>query len=448
MAASKFSLGAAMRVCCQAEASSPAREFRLLDRVTIDRATAGQQILVRMDGIPATDSRGRIAHVRGLYIRAEADITLAAANDIVTAYRLRSIFPSTFLRDFTGWTYWSDLDARTFLDDQFFRYGSHVQWPALQQGIQAVSLIGAPIPSSTVSGDAGIGLNLGAGDIVRDVSVYMPLVNPGKNPLQGLIPLATLQRVSNNALTIRVGTQFQGAPTGVTFNNLQVQDTIDGVTRQGCDIWADIVWLSGLVTDAPWQLDEYTLTELSGVLLNPERITQYAAIRHFPEDAAAQAGQLQVELYDGISLTVGGFNLMPGMRIDDVVERGYLNTMARHAASQARSNAAQSLPMGDATGQLALSLLPYRNRQQAAAGPIVFEYQTRGAQTFTRYVTYTVGAHTAERGKLVEQRLAHGPCQHMGTDHQGVPQRAVQAYQPTISIPVRSRRQLKQSRGL
>ncbi len=437
--ASQYSLAAAMRVCSQCEARSPAREFRLLDRVTIDRAAAGMQILVRLDGIPATDSRGRIAHVRGFYIRAEAVMTTLATNEQVSAYEMRSIFPSTFLRDFTGWNYWSDLDARTFLDDQYFRFGSHLQWPAIYSGVQSVNLFSKPEASSLITADSGLAANIGAANPTRDVSVYMPLVNPGKNPLQGLIPLASLQRVSNNALTIRVGTQFRGVPSGVTFDSLQVTDDIAGNIRGGCDIWADIVWLSALVTDAPWELKEYTLTELSGVLLNPERLTQYAWVRHFPEDAAAGLGQNQVELYDGVSLSMGGFNLMPGMRIDDVVRRGYFDDMARHGGSQARSNAAQSLPKSDPQGQACLELLGYRSRQQAGAGPVVFEYQTRGAQSFSRYVTLTVACHTAARGKAIEARLAQGACQTVGTTHEGKPCARVKSYEPTISVPMKRR---------
>lgn len=441
MRTTPYSLGAALRVCQQCEAMSPAREWRLLDRVTIDRARPGQQILARMDGIPATDSRGRIAHVRGLYVHAEASIDVTAnVNDPITAYQARSIFPSTFLRDFTGWNYYSDLNARTFLDDQYFRWGSHVQYPPLQAGIQAPVAAGTQNDPSLITADAGLGANVGQGVTQIDASFYMPFVGPGRHPLRGLIPLASLQRVSNNALTIRVGTDFTGPTAGSDFLGPQVTDPIDGVVRPGLDIWADIVWLSGLVVDAPWMLDEYTLTEMTGVLLNPERVSEYAWIRYFPEDDQVNptAGQQLVQGIDGITVTPAGFTTKSGQRIDDAGYDMMLDDMSRHMASMSRQNAGQSLPLnGQQTGMNALSLLPFRHRKAAAAGPISYRYETRTPATFTRYVHKTIACHSGDRGAAIQRRLNCGPCAIVGTDASGRPCRGIDSFEPVIATPKR-----------
>lgn len=432
-----MSLHAAMRVCKEASVTSPAREWRLLDRVASDRCAPGQQVLVRMDGVPAIDPQGRYAHVRSIYLRAQADMTMGGTNDVVTAYQLRSLFASIFLRDCTGWNYLSDIDARTLLDDQFFRWGSMLNFPPLAAGIEQVK-IDAPwdFPASQTS-DAGLATNLGAGTEIRDIGVYMPLTGPGQHPLRGLVPLAIFQRVSNNALTIRIGSEVKGAPAGVTFNNLQVDEFLATTVRAGMDVWVEIVWLSALVVDAPTALDNYTLADLSGTLLHPERLTSYAWIRYFPEDAAAQAGQDLVSLMDGLTVTVAGFTGPAGERIDDTLFRTLANESARMSAAKSRSNAAQSLPLMGANGPTALPIMPYRYRQQAPVGPINFRYETRGAQDWTRYVHRTVARHTPERGKAIEQALGLGPCSCIGTNSEGLGVKRVQPYEPTLIVPLR-----------
>ena len=193
-----------------------------------------------------------------------------------------------------------------------------------------------------------------------------------------------------------------------------------------------------------------TMTELTGVLLNPERVTQYAWMRFFPEDdiqVPFPGGQTLVQLHDGITVTVAGFTTKAGQRIDDAVWDMFLDEMSRWSSSLPRSNAAQSLPLSTgAAGPLALSLLPYRHRQAAAAGPISFRYETRGQQAFTRYLHRTVTCHTAERAALLEQRLQCGPCAVMGTDYQGKPCNGINSYEPVIVVPKRNNLRLNRGR--
>lgn len=448
MRSTPYSLGAALRVCRQCEARSPNRVWVLADRVTQDRAALGMQILARLDGVPATDSKGRIAHVRGIYLRAELSVTVAVddpqASDAILAYQARSIFSAVSLRDVTGWEYLSDIDARTILDDQYFRWGGLVQWPPLQSGVQALGR-----QTGDPTADAGLAANVAPDDYTIDVSWYLPLVYPSKNPLRGLIPLPALQRVSNNALTIRIGQALAGpAPANVTLNGLVVTDLVNNTVREGCDIFLDIVYLDGLVVDAPWSLDEYTMTDLTGTLLAPDRVTEYAWIRHFPEDLAQADGRLLVNDYDGITVTVAGF--APSLQatlIDDAFELQGLDEMVRHTSTQGaqdRSNAAQSLPIFTAAGLgEALALLPYRDRRGAAGGPVQFRYATRGPTVanvdipWSRYVHRTVACHAPDRAKRLEAALKCGPCAVYGTKADGEACNGVQSYEPAIAVPRR-----------
>ena len=122
-------------------------------------------IQVRLNGVPAIDSLGRRAHVRGIYCHAWLEATLAAANSELSAYNLRSIFPSITMKDVQGWSYLQDVQARTILDDQYFRFGKQLQFNPLKAGVQDIGGQG-----SEVLEDAGFTLNEGAGVVVKDVS--------------------------------------------------------------------------------------------------------------------------------------------------------------------------------------------------------------------------------------------------------------------------------------
>ncbi|MCH8198537.1 MAG: hypothetical protein IIA54_00505 [Chloroflexi bacterium] len=393
--------------------------------------------MVQLDGVPATDSLGRYAHVRGIYVHAEAEFLLAAANPIVPSYDLRSLWPSIFLRDVTGHTYLSDIGARTILDDQFFRFGKLLQRAPMTAGVQALGLNSGP--DQTL--DDGLALNLGVGTEYRDISFYFPLTGPSKNGMRGLIPLAALQRVSNNALTIRVGTTLEGTPAGITYIRPTVNDPVAGTRRNGFDVWLDVVYTSGYVVDAPWQLDEYTLTELTGLLLWPERKTEYAWIRYFPVDRAVQDGQTLVELLNGITLTVAGFAEFAGLQIDDALFRTMLEQQTEWDGAYVRNNASQALPLRNSdsptTGAAALALLAYRDRAACAAGPIEFRYATRTSPAFTRYVHRTVSCDTRDRGEAMEAALQCSPCTVVGTDAAGTACAKVDPYEPKIVIPLK-----------
>lgn len=434
-----YSLGAALRSCGVCSPMPPARKWVLADRVTQDRCQPGMEVQVRLDGVPATDTLGRKAHVRGILFNATAvnDIP-GATNDAVSGYNMRSIWQALFLEDTSGHQYWQALDGRTILDDQWFRFYRLCQFPTLWFGAE-----GAPFP--TISSDQGIPANAGAGTIDRSVTLYAPLARPAGvegSPLEGLIPLAALQRVGAGALRVRIATEYAGSPSGVAFQSLQV-DNLDGTTRAGMDVWLDVVYLPAFVIDAAWALREYTLSDQSGILRFPDQLTEYAHIRYFPEDTSPgslYSGQGLAAAHNGITLRVAGFTEMGGFQLGDAITRMVQTIASDIDSAIITGNAQQAVPMADVNGNITqLFLLPNRPRDVAAAGPINYEYAERDA-IFTRYVHRVVRCHTEQRGEKLADALQCNPCSTFGTNGNGKVQPKVASFEPAIVSPTNLRR--------
>lgn len=411
-----YKLGAALMACGICMPRPEARNWVLADRMTDSRAFPNATVQVRFDGVKATDSKGRIAHVRGIYIAGAATVTTVDDNTEITGYGVRSIINSIFLKDVTGHLYLNNVDGRTILDDQFFRFGSLINWPYLHFGVQG--LAGA-FPQPDVVTQVGLAADTAPGAHDLNLSLYIPLTRPnGKcgNPMEGLIPLAALQRVGPDAMTFRLNSTFAPAPTGVTVNGF----TWDG-TQAGLEVWLDLVYLDAFVIDAPWQLQEYTQDQRLFVLNAPTEITEYAWIRYFPEDAAAGAGQALVQQLDQLTLSAAGMNSFAGFVRADLVRRQILFQMSQFDSAWTRDNAAQYLPMLEDDGDpLALMLVGYPKRRDAApAGPVNVQINTMGTATFVRIVQRNVACHTQARGEKLANALKCDPCSITYTDHGG-----------------------------
>jgi hypothetical protein len=413
--AASMSLGAAMRGVNVCKAKPLSRNFVLADHVDSTRCLPGSVCQIDLSGVPNRDSRGRIAHVRGIFIAAQAEVTLGATNEAVSAYDLRGLFGSIELTDSTGWKYFDTLDGRTILDDQYFRAGSMLQYPVLRYGAQ-----GAFVPAQT--SDNGIPVNDGAGDATFGVSLYMPLHNPRSgNPSEGLIPLALIQDLG--ALRFSVQSVIPGAPTGVTFNELQY---IDGTDNPGLDVWLDVVYLDGAVVDAPWQLSCYTMTNDSGMLRYPGRETEYCWLRYFTEDTfganppISGNGQSLAQSMEGLTLSVAGFQVFGGFRNVDAVLRMRWFTGTDIDGSWLDNNASRDLPvMTSGAVPLALLLMPWRPRGHGPAGGIEIKAQSRTPSAF-RFVHRTVTCHDAGRAEKISRAVGlKAGCACVGTNAKG-----------------------------
>lgn len=418
MAGNCASIAAALRACLPCEAAPPTRRWVLADRVSNDRAQPGFQVDVRLSSVPARDSVGRIAHVRGIFVNAYGVFDLDVnGNQAATAYQLRSIFNAIYLEDVTGHAFWPSINARDILDDTYYRHFANISGPYLHTGNQGTAGQ-LPFPyGPTQTGDAGIPANAGGGTQQFPIGFYAPLVTlgAGSNPLAGLIPLAAIQRQSNQgAFRFRLGTSVAGSPGGVTLTGFK-----NGQDQPGLDVWLDVVYLPALAVDPSWTLDSYTLPDSSGVLRRPEATTEHAHIRYYPEDdpssGQALSGQIACNNLDIFTFSVAGFIEAPGLSFADEVTRTALFLYSERDSASVRDNAAQDLPLFTTNnGILApttLSILPYRQRGAGPAkGDVTFKYGSMGGNAWVRYNHRTVDCNEVARADELAKAVGCDPC--------------------------------------
>jgi hypothetical protein len=415
-------------------AAPPTRHWILADRVSESRAQPGFKIDVRLNSVDARDSLGRIAHVRGIYVNATAQFEVVGSqvgNAFVSAYQLRSLFQAMMLEDVTGHAFWPSIDARSVLDDTFFRHWAQVQLPYLATGTQGGAL--API-DATQTADYGIAADsggIGGNTQTIPISWYAPLVTlgPGNNPLGGLLPLAALQRQSGQgSFRFTLGTQIAGAPSGINFAGV-----LNGEGNPGLDVWLDVVYLPALSIGAAWTLDCYTLPDSSGILRRPEDATEHVQIRYFPDDTpntgeGALVGASAANNLDIFTLKVAGYTVVPGFSLFDMRSRSLLFAASERDSAITRANAEQDLPWYE-FGALApvnlqaLVLLPYRQKGMGeASGDVNFRYGNMGGNSYVRYLHRTVMCNEIDRANAIAESVGCDPCSRtMGTDAKGNP---------------------------
>lgn len=412
------SIAAALRSCMPCPAQPPSRHWMLADRVSESRAVPGQTINVKLNSIPTRDTRGRIGHVRGIYITANGQFTMAGSlNDAVTAHQLRSLFQAVMLEDITGHAYWPSLDGRDVLDDVYFRHWAQIQTPYLQSGSQDDAIGNLNVQSGLspwVERDYGIPADVGIGTINRQIGFYAPLVTlgAGMNPLAGLIPVAALQRASGQgSLRFKLQTEIAGAPSGVQFDLVE-----NGEGETGLDVWVDMVYLPALVSEGARTLESYILPDQQGILHNPEDTTEYVVIRYREEDqpGANFTGFEAVNNLNIFTLKVAGWSEIDGYSIQDFVRRGLLFAASERDSAQTRMNAGQDLPlMSQQAAGLANAgiLLPYRQSTMgAAAGELNFKYGSFGGVTSVRYLHRTIACNEEQRADELAQAAGCDPC--------------------------------------
>lgn len=445
-------LAAAMRHCRPCKAMPPPRNFVLVDRVDATRCQKNMTVRVRLNEIDAIDNRGRFAHVRGFWLKAVGHFAIDTGggqtpSSAVSAYDLRSLWGDMRLKDTVGHSYFDALDGRDLLDDTFFRHWAEQTVNYLHYGVQ-----GSTQPQITA--DNGLqSFNADQADVSVDLDLYYPLVTYGGSPFEGLIPLAMLQRGGFDSFTFRIQPSLTnqsppggGAPippVGVTFDHLSRSNGDNGM-----DVWADIVYLPAYVIDAPWNLDSYTLQEMSGALKNEDRTTEYAHIRfHTDDNADSRAGlygQALAQSTDQTTITIAGEAVVAGYDKRDMASRGSMFYALEKDGAHARNNATQDLPMfaggglnfGDPDQALAVVLLPVRQRETAPAGAVHYKFSERDGD-FTRFLHRTVECHSVARAQRIALRLKCSPCLSicpvMGKN--GTPVSDVLSTSPVLVVP-------------
>jgi len=438
----KLKLGAALRTARQCKAQSPARNSIRADVVDDTRCRPGMTVLANFNGVPVTDSQGRFAHVRGITIKCLARFDITGPNQPLTAYQIRALFQALTLQDAMGTQYYAqNVDGRDILDDQFFRNWRNGNQFPLHFGVQ-----GFPFP--TITTDNGVAAAAPVGEIRAQASLTIPLTRvteKGRRRSEGVIPLALLQRYGIGAFQFRVGTAVPGdtafpVSPNVNFLGFMMPDG----TTQGLEIWLDVVYLDGMVIDAPWNLAGYFLTEQNGILQYPDLMTEYAWIRYRPEDTGGMLsppvnGQTLAALYDGVSLTSTGFALMNGFTNLQVQERGLDFYASEPDGAWMDGSAQEDLPLVapglNALLPTALCMVPVNDRANAPAGPLAYSFQNRVPQN-TRFLHRTVSCHTVNRTNAALDALGLNNCRAVkGIRADGRASDVIETHAPMVIVP-------------
>jgi hypothetical protein len=386
--------------------NAPPRFPVIMDRLPADtRVRNGQECVPDLRGVQTPDPLGRHAHVAGIKVEGTYRLTVpGATNDAIEAREMLALIGDIHLEDVSGWKYLSGgIDGRSLRDDVFFR---------------TYSLDGETEASGGLESNAGIATY----DV--PVSLTFPLirnVDAKGNPQdwQGLIPLAALQ-ARKGSFKFKAGSTALAvdgaAATGVTFTGFQGTVTVT----------FDLVWLPEVLFPPQWGLEHYTEDGLSGSLRYADRITEYAAVRHFGDDDGSEL----IDDYDGISISVGGVDLADSLSLAEHVRKdAWIIRGQHHGASglvarfDGLGSAYLSLPMrfpsadvpgiGDPTSLQpddanALMLVPQqRYREMMAAGRIGFRFASRTRET-TRILHRTISCIDPMRVAKVLESAACG----------------------------------------
>lgn len=419
MESENIGLGSALTGARMVRAAPRQRLWLLADRVDVSRAAAGLQVQARLNGVPAQDSLGRHAHVLGIRVQVAGSFNLASTSDAVASYRLRSMIDSLFLEGSNGWQFWNgSSDARKVIDDSYYRHYRRTQFSSGQTGAASATTF----PDLANGADGGLPTNGNNAAYFADMSFYMPLTKLGIDgpSLEGAIPLAYLQRAGSNAFRFQLRSEPKGAQlTGVTLNGFY---TDTNGTREGLNIWLDVAYLPAIVADR-WMVDNYTLTELSGQLRYPGRVTEYAHIRYQNEDDITGTG-LNAGEGMWIPSTMDQFTLQNAGQVVGSLTRSEMATRMTMAIVQSldsdlnSQNAVEALPIvgpvipGDGGSQNLTTMFLWpsaRHRMACASGPLQFQYGTSLAD-YVRYLHRTVPKMDEDFVKDVLRSTKCDPC--------------------------------------
>jgi len=436
------SLNEALKACGACVSTGAQRNWQLLQRADQTYAAPNNPTTMVLSASPV-DAQGRVAHVRAIAFVGQVNVTTQAGNTAVSAYNLRgAVYRQLQLQDITGWNFIQGFDARTVLDEIFFRhYGKRA---GIFGREHSAGLAGQP-RMPTIGQDEGVP-SLGVLTTANyDCSLVWPFtrLDAEGNPLEGLVTLASLQQaIAGGGLQLRFGAtaDLPGSPAGVAINGYVRYDGSAGI-----DLWGDIVYLPAVVADEPWNISHGVMQQQDGNLPFADRRWEMVALRYLPEDAAGMAGQALAQQCTGLTFTVGKNTFMSGMTNLDASTRMALFYGSSPYGGAVTDNAALDLPLwGGGANQnpgqpLALLVLPFAPRELAAAGTLSVLASTR-TPTFWRWLARTVkcpdGPFVAARAAAIYRAAQCGPCGGIfGTDPRGQKTGKMSINRPLIMQP-------------
>lgn len=365
--------------CAQAQ---PGRVTALVTK--LDAATLSANGLVVQPDLRGLPSRvgNKHAHVVGILIDGSFKVVIGdTTNAAVPLYAAMAAFGQIFLEDSSGHQYAAGIDGRDVQDDRWYRNR------AFSQGDPGSVIDGGAANATWVKANVGA-----ASTITQPLSLYWQLSRMGYEGygVDGAIPLAALQKRGIGALRWTAGIP-QGTYTNVSFN------TGDAGFFGTVRVWFEIVYTDAYFADAQWQLENYTLAEVSGSLRHGDRVHEYAILRHRPEDTGGQA----LTDYDGVTIQVNGQTTNSAMTLYEFETREHMltrNTMhgtlftLYPGASTGQTNASASIDFSKFN--YSLSLVPYMDRMSQPSGLIQFSFATRSTHTLSRFLHRTIKCHT------------------------------------------------------
>lgn len=340
------------------------RDWRKVESLSSARVAKNQESYVNFRTVEARPL-GLHRHVRAIRIRGSVQIISAASSAAVTRHAVLSLISNIKLSDVEGWRYIEgNIDGRMIEDAEFFRGGLFLAREPQNVG-------GAAANANTTT--------LVPIDLIIDLAGRVP----GVAQTERLIPLAALQDREAEALkfTPRAALPFLGtANLGVTIGNYFQGD---GVT-QGLDVWIDVVDLPAANVPPRWGLRCYEKLDKSGSLDFPEATHLFAICRPMAEDAASDAGEALLVTVDGVTVKVGGQDVLSNASALDWATRDALILKSEPESIVSRGALMANFDLGKGLAASVSSrpwaiMLPPRNRESAPAGRVNFQFATNTA---------------------------------------------------------------------
>jgi hypothetical protein len=443
MTCSMTQLDAIIAACGGCKPRPSRRKSIVLAEISPNLAAPGMTYQVQFKGQDFTDSKGRVAHLRGITIEASVVLNLDATNGPVPAmgsHELRRLWQNLRLQGKGNHVYLENLDGRDILDDGWARQLRNrnarplaPDFNALAEAGASPGLLGYPMPDQTSVGFGSPTLAALTRTDTVDITTDVWFGTPGESPTHGLIPMFEL--AANGELRITFGaTAIPAAAVGVGSRipaSYTVPETGGSVAVR---IWAHLVYLDGVVVDPQWRLDSYQVDVLKGSLKYMDTITRYAALRNHSEEAPLVA--VDSLSSSALSCDIAGNQEIAGLSADRMrsrlmellidTEMSELADFNRSVALPAFEPAAAGTNFGPGNRKRLIDfLVPYSKRRGISpAGPVNYNFSGWSPTfTFQRVLHRVLLCQDMNRAKEAAAK-AYGSlaaCRVTGVDDSGAP---------------------------
>ncbi len=342
------------------------RDWRRVAVLTGKEAGPGRESFVKFHDIDAV-SLGLHAHIRALRIVTSVKVLgdVASNNPSIPRHAMYSLISGLKLSDAEGWRFLDgDCDGRDIMDAEFFRDGLY------RSREESGEAIAAALPAAGVTVPISLTIDL-AGRV------------PGRRQAERLIPVAALHERETEAFRFKLRESFP-------FTAITADLTIEGYYRPdgvtpGVEIWADVVDLDKVNVPPRWALRNYEKSEPQDSFKYPDAQHLFLVVRPRAEDEiAANEGEELPEGIDGMTLKVGGRDVLSNMSAGEWLTRDAYLQLSEPESYLGAPTVFKELPIGRVnslvtTPRAFAILLPPRSRHSAPAGRVTYAIETNPA---------------------------------------------------------------------